>query len=160
MATDTVFSFAAQPTRAQLVVSIRRFMRGQLRPFRLAGALLIVFGLVFSLDDEIVLRIFTVLFGLACIVLVPELTVRTVVGKMQGLLSRPTEYRIDEQGVRMTNDLTEFFVRWVAVDRLDEAPGLLIARTGPSGFYAVPTGALPPETAAEVTAFMRAHVRS
>jgi hypothetical protein len=158
--TDTAFTFSAHPTRAQLVVSIRRFMRGQIRFFRLAGALLIVFGLVFSLDDELVLRIFTVLFGLACIVLVPELTVRTVVGKMQGMLSRPTEYRIDGQGVRMTNDLTEFFVRWVAVDRLDEAPGLLIARTGQSGFYAVPTVALSPETAAEVAAFMRAHVRS
>ncbi|WP_433791764.1 YcxB family protein [Actinoplanes sp. CA-252034] len=159
MDTDTAFSFSAHPTRQQLLVSIRRFTRGQARFFRLAGALLIVFGLVFSLDDEIVLRIFTVLFGLLCILAVPELTVRTVVAKIQGMLSRPTEYRIDDQGVRMTTDLTEFFVRWAAVDRLDEAPGLLIARTGQTGFYAVPTGALPPETAAEVTAFVRAHVR-
>jgi hypothetical protein len=158
--TDIAFSFSAHPTRPQLIVSIRRFMRGQARFFRLAGALLIVFGLVFSLDDELVFRIFTVLFGLACILLVPELTVRTVVGRMQGLLSRPTEYRIDDQGVRMTTDLTEYFIRWAAVDRLDEAPGLLIARAGQSGFYAVPTVALPPETAAEVVAFMRAHVGS
>ncbi|MFC4067919.1 YcxB family protein [Actinoplanes subglobosus] len=160
MDTDTVFAFSAHPTRAQLIVSIRRFIRGQARLFRLAGVLLIVFGLVFSLDEEHLLRIFTVLFGLACILVVPELTVRTVVRKIQGMLSRPTEYRIDEQGVRMTNDLTEFFVRWVAVDRLDEAPGLLIARTGQTGFYAIPTGGLPPETAAEVTEFVRAHVRS
>jgi hypothetical protein len=157
--TETAFTFSAHPTRAQLIVSIRRFTRGQARFFRLAGALLIVFGLVFSLDDELVLRIFTVLFGLACILLIPELVVRTVVAKMQGMLARPTEYRIDDQGVRMTTDLTEFFVRWAAVDRLDEAPGLVIARTGQSGFYAVPTVALSPETAAEVTAYIRAHVR-
>ncbi|MEU4156624.1 YcxB family protein [Actinoplanes sp. NPDC026670] len=159
MDTETGFSFSAHPTRQQLLVSLRQFMRGQLRLFRLAGALLIVFGLVFSLDDELVLRIFTVLFGLICILVVPELTVRTVVAKVQGMLSRPTEYRIDERGIRMTNDLTEFFVSWIAVDRLDEAPGLLIARTGQTGFYAVPTGALPPEKAAEVTAYVRAHVR-
>ncbi|BEL11822.1 hypothetical protein Q0Z83_100130 [Actinoplanes sichuanensis] len=159
MDTETGFSFSAHPTRQQLLVSIRRFMRGQLRLFRLAGALLIVFGLVFSLDEELVLRIFTVLFGLACILVVPEITVRVVVAKIQGMLTRPTEYRIDDQGIRMTNDLTEFFVRWIAVDRLDEAPGLLIARTGQTGFYAVPTGSLPPETAAEVTEYVRAHVR-
>ncbi|GIE80245.1 hypothetical protein Aph02nite_61950 [Actinoplanes philippinensis] len=160
MDTETVFSFSAHPTRQQLVVSIRWFLRGQLRLLRLGGAVLIVFGLVFSLDDELLLRIFTVLFGLVCILLVPEITVRVVVARIQGMLSRPTEYRIDDQGVRMTNDLTEFFVRWIAVDRLDEAPGLLIARTGQSGFSAIPTGGLPPETASEVTGYVRAHVRS
>jgi hypothetical protein len=42
----------------------------------------------------------------------------------------------------------------------DEAPGLLITGTGRSGFHAIPAIGLPPERAAEVGVFVRAHVRA
>lgn len=157
--TETGFSFSAHPTRQQLAVSIRWFRRGRLRLLRLAGALLIVFGLVFSVDDELVLRVGTVLLGLVAILVVPEITVRWAVARIQGTLSRPTGYRIDDRGVRMTSDRTESFVGWTTVSRVDEAPGLLIARNGRRVVCVIPIGALPPETAVEVTDFVRARVR-
>ncbi|GGN53546.1 hypothetical protein GCM10010112_02500 [Actinoplanes lobatus] len=154
----TDFSFYVQPTREQLAVSVKQFMRPQLRLARLLGVLLIALDFLFFSLGERTMGLFVALLGVSLIAVVPPLTVRSVVGKMAGVIGRPTQYRVDDQGVRMTSDLTEVFYRWAAVDRLDETPGLLIARTGQSGFFAVPIADLPPETAAEVTAFVRAHV--
>lgn len=158
MDTSTVFAFSAQATRKQLTVSISRFMRPQIRLFRLAGVLMIIFGLVFQVGDDDLVRIFGVLLGVAFAGVIPAMTVRSVVRKIEGMFSRRTDYRVDEQGVRMTNDLTDFFYRWAAVDRLDEAPGLLIARTGPSGFFALPIADLPEDEAAALADFVRGRV--
>jgi hypothetical protein len=85
----------------------------------------------------------------------PTLTVRMMRRRIGPLLLRSTSYRVDESGIWMGNDQTENLFRWSGIDRVDELPGLLIARLGRGGFCAMPIADLPPEQAATVTAFVR-----
>ncbi|MBG0559867.1 YcxB family protein [Actinoplanes aureus] len=152
------FAFSAHPTEQQLTASLNAFLRPQYRLYRWMGAALVVLGALLFLLGDVFVASFAVLFGLACLLIIPPVTTRMVLRKMAGLIDRPTDYRIDDQGVWMGNDKVENLFRWGSVDRLEELPGMVLARLGKSGFYAVPTDGLPPETAAEVTAFLRAHV--
>ena len=88
----------------------------------------------------------------------PPLTTWTTLRKISPELLRLTRYTIDEQGVRIDNDLVEQYFRWSAVGRIDRVPGLLIGRVGKSGFLAVPTGSLPLAIASDLTAFVLGRV--
>lgn len=152
------FTFSARPTEAQLIASLNAFLRPYYRLYRWMGVVLVLLGVLLFLLDVGYFAVFSVLLGIAFVLIIPPVTTRTVLRKMADLVDRPTDYRIDENGVWMSNDKVENLFRWNSVDRLEELPGMVLARLGKSGFYAVPTDGLPPETAAEVTAFLRAHV--
>jgi hypothetical protein len=151
------FAFSAHPTKRQLTDSLNNFLRPQYRLYRLLGVGMVVLGAVLFLLGDVFVASFALLFGLACVLIIPPVTTRIALSKMAGLLDRPTHYRIDERGVWIGTDQVESLYHWRAVDRLDELPGMLIARLGKSGFYAVPTTGLSPETTAELTSFLRAH---
>ncbi|MFC7527075.1 YcxB family protein [Actinoplanes sp. GCM10030250] len=152
------FVFSAHPTREQLLASLAHFLGPQFRLYRWMGAAMVVLGLLLFALGDVFVATFAVLLGAVFLLVVPPLTTRLVLTKVSYLLDRPTEYRIDERGVWIGNDLVENLFHWHAVDRLDELPGMVIARLGKSGFYAVPTDGLPPATAAEVTGFIRERV--
>jgi hypothetical protein len=158
--TETVFSFTAQPSRKLLVASLKPYFRAQFLGFRIGGAVLVALGLlVRSVDDGFpMLSLFAVVLGAMFVLVVPPVIVRSVVGKIEELCCRPTEYRIDGRGVYVGNDLVEGLYRWAALKSVDERPGLLVARVGGSGIVAVPLMELSAEIAAQVTAFVREHV--
>jgi hypothetical protein len=152
------FEFSAHPTAEQLRTSVHMFLRGQYRLYRIMGVLMVVLSVVPIALGDYYFGLFGVLLGLAFIVAVAPLTTRTVLRKISPELLRPTRYVVDEPGVRIDNDRIEQFFRWSAVDRIEQAPGMLIGRIGKSGFLALPLESLPPATAAELTTFVLARV--
>ncbi|MBB2942240.1 hypothetical protein FB565_001953 [Actinoplanes lutulentus] len=152
------FAFSAQITDDQLRIALNVFLRGQYRLIRIMGVALIVLSVVPLALGDVIFGVMAMLLGLVMISVAPALNTWVVLRKIRDQLARPTEYRIDEDGAWISNDLAESTFRWPGVDRLEEAPGMLIARVGKAGFFAIPTGGLPLTTASALTAFVRSQV--
>ncbi|MEV6298678.1 YcxB family protein [Actinoplanes sp. NPDC051861] len=152
------FTFSAHPTQAQLIASLNHFLKPQYRVYRVSGVILLVLGVILLLLEDYYVGPLALVLGVFCRWGLPPLVTRMVLRRAASLLDRPTDYRIDEDGVWVGNDQAESLFHWKAVDRVDELPGMLIGRLGKAGFFAVPLDGLDPETAAQLTAFIRAHV--
>ncbi|GLH98194.1 hypothetical protein [Phytohabitans aurantiacus] len=159
MTTETVFSFTAQFSRKLLVASLKPLLRAQLVGLRIIGVVLVTLGLLIrSVDGAPLVSLLAVVLGALCVLVIPSLTVRSVAGKIEELCCRPSEYRIDAQGVYVGNDLVETLYRWAALKSLDEMPRLLVARAVGSGMVAIPLVGLPDETVAQLVAYVREHI--
>jgi hypothetical protein len=157
MSTDPSFTFSAEPDARRLRASLRHFYKRNFRTTRLQGLLILLIGVGLVFADPMV-GLFPVVIGIGMLLLVPLLTLSQVTKKIGALLNVPTTYRIDDQGVWVGNYMCDSQYRWRAFTKVDELRGMLLFRLGESGFVAVPTGGLAPETAVAVTAFVRAHV--
>jgi hypothetical protein len=160
MSVESEFVFTAQPTERQFRDASRLINRQGFWFLRALGLALLGFGvlmLLFDGPEDRTLGIVLLVMGLFVGLAGPGLVVRKATRVNLKALGKPISYRIDADGVWSASDLTEGIFRWPAVTGIDQVPGMAMVRVGRSQYVPVPFDGLPPETAAELLAYMRAH---
>jgi hypothetical protein len=164
MGTQPPFVFEAQPGHAQVVAAIRFVSRRAFWFFRGFGLLVFLYGLWTAFADDLstgwiigFTGFFAALGGLVGLFL-PWLAERRSTRASMKMVGLPSAYRIDAEGVRSSNALTDGVIRWPLITAIDEVAGLVLVRLGKARFIPVPIGQLPPETREAIVAFLRWHV--
>jgi hypothetical protein len=148
------FEFDAQPTTAQLRLSVNTFLRLQYLFYRIAGWVIIACALVLGLLGDLLGALPFLLAGLCFAVGVPAITTWLVVRKVGREVNLPTRYRIDDEGIAMSNARADHLFRWPTITKLQNIDGLLVGRAGKAWAVAIPTGGLPLATASALTSFV------
>jgi hypothetical protein len=164
MGTQPPFVFEAQPSQEQVVAAIRHAGRKTFWFFRIFGAVVFLYGLGVAVFDDgpvglaVGLTVFFALLGAVVGVYLPWFTKRRATRTSMKMVGMPTAYRVDAEGVRSGNALTDGVIRWPLISRIDEVPGLVMVRIGKVRFIPIPVGDLPAETRIALVDFLRANV--
>jgi len=160
MGTQPPFVFEAQPSRAQVVAAIRHASRKTFWFFRLFGLAVFLYGLSVTVFDDapVWFMVFFALLGAVVAVLLPWFTERRATRTSMKVVGLPTAYRIDAEGVRSGNALTDGVIRWPLISRIDEVTDLMMVRMGRARFIPIPVGQLPAETRVALVGFLREQV--
>jgi hypothetical protein len=160
MSVESEFVFTAQPSERQFRDASRLVNRQGFWFLRGIGIVVLGSGLMMLLFDQADDRPIGVSFlvvGLVIGLAGPALVVRRSTRVNLKALGKPISFRIDGEGVWSASDLTEGIIRWPAVTGIDAVAGMAMVRVRRSQYVPVPFDGLPPETAAELLAYMRAH---
>jgi hypothetical protein len=164
MGTQPPFVFEAQPSREQVVAAIRYASRKTFWFFRIFGLVVFLYGLGGAIFDDgpvwfaVGIAIFFALLGAVVAVFLPWFTERRATRTSMKMVGMPTAYRVDAEGVRSANALTDGVIRWPLISRIDEVSGLVMVRLGKARFIPIPAGDLPAETRIAMVDFLRANV--
>ena len=164
MGTQPPFVFEAQPGQGQVVAAIRYASRKTFWFFRIFGLAVFLYGLIVAISDDVPvgfavgITVFFALLGALVAVFLPWFTERRATRTSMKMVGMPTAYRIDAEGVRSSNALTDGVIRWPLISRIDEVPDLVMVRMGKARFIPIPVGQLPAETRVALVGFLRAHV--
>jgi hypothetical protein len=164
MGTQPPFVFEAQPSREQVVAAIRYASRKTFWFFRIFGLAVFLYGLGVAVFDggsagfAVGMTIFFALLGAVVGVFLPWFTERRATRTSMKMVGMPTAYRVDAEGVRSANALTDGVIRWPLISRIDEVSGLVMVRLGKARFIPIPVGDLPAETRTAMLGFLRANV--
>ncbi|GLW28822.1 YcxB family protein [Actinoplanes regularis] len=159
MTSDVIFAFSAQPDEEQTRAALRHLFRQNFVLIRSLGTALFLIGLIsLTWDGSASLSGICLGLGVAFVFVVPPLVLRRIWRKMSSTINLPITYRVDDQGVFVANELIEQLLRWPAVTRIEELPGMTILRVGDSAFVTLRTGELSAEEAAALTEFVKARV--
>jgi hypothetical protein len=164
MGTQPPFVFEAQPSRGQVVAAIRYASRKAFWIFRIFGLAVFLYGLggaVFGdgpVGFAVGMAVFFALLGALVAVFLPWFTERRATRTSMKMVGIPTAYRIDAEGVRSGNALTDGVIRWPLISRIDEVSDLVMVRMGRARFIPIPVGQLPAETRVALVGFLRAQV--
>jgi hypothetical protein len=158
MGTQPPFVFEAQPSQGQVVAAIRYASRKAFWVFRIFGLAVFVYGLSVTVveDAPFWYAAFFALLGAVVGVFLPWFIERRATRTSMKTIGMPTAYRVDAEGVRSGNALTEGVIRWPLISRIDELPGLVMVRMGRARFIPIPVGDLPAETRVALVGFLRA----
>jgi hypothetical protein len=160
MGTQPPFVFEAQPSQGQVVAAIRYASRKAFWFFRIFGLAVFLYGLGVTVSDDAPVW-FTVVFallGAVVAVFLPWLVERRATRTSMKMVGIPTAYRVDAEGVRSSNALTDGVIRWPLISRIDEVVDLVMVRVGKARFIPIPVGDLPAETRVALVGFLRKQV--
>ncbi|MFD6157284.1 YcxB family protein [Nocardia sp. NPDC060256] len=100
---------------------VKFVLRSQLISIRVAGAGMVVLGLLFLAQDiSTALGYFLMLVGVFWAVAVPPLTVRQTIDRQSGLAKDGCQLTLDDEGVTTAHPLIESRVRWAALSHIVE----------------------------------------
>jgi hypothetical protein len=162
--TQPPFVFEAEPTKGQIVAAIRHASRKAFWFFRIFGLVVFAYGLWVAFSDdlslgwEIGLAVFFSLLAAVVGVYLPWFTQRRATRTSMRVVGMPAAYRIDAEGVRSSNALSDGLIRWPLVTGIGEVADLVLVRMGKARFIPIPIGQLPPETRAALVGFLRVHI--
>lgn len=158
MEIDERFEFSAVPDERLLTVTLRHVLSGRITALRTLGVLFLVWALLNWVWVDFTTAGISVVLAVLIGAVAPFHLIWSSARALRPVMTgRPADYRIDADGVRVTDAMSEVFYRWPLISAIGELPGVLIVRTGPR-FLPLPVAGLPAETIAAIVAMARSRI--
>ena len=141
--------------------TLKFIMKPQMKTVRLAGAVLIVLGLLLvALDPTSAMNYGVVVLGLLFLTVVGPLVLAQTVRQQSRVLRDGQHMMLDDEWLTMIYPLAESRLRWTGLDRVIETPEAWYAMFGKVQAVTIPKNAMTEQQRAEFAAFLAARQRT